>query len=368
MLDLFTMDKRLSNTLSYGTVKTISLDIDYIANYYKKVYNDIIRYRDNNNWVVKNENLLNRLLSKLQPYEGMSDFDYFKYIDTYIDTYIKHFRLGSKYYMGDYHKGNIYKDSNEFYYVSNSNIDLSLVSNNWRTFRPLTVTYTDTHDFNIMVPDIMYSNPITIYIDIDIPKMCFQYKYWKSAREIQNRPCDTTNYLGSYLLPSIFSSYLDYVCLNIFNKLIVDEDFAPTFKNNMPFSISNYSMRYTNGLYKFIDRYRNTKNTFEKVMMNIPLLNNNMFKFLQLDETFYSKKSIFYPYFIRMDAMISLLLLLGKNGLVANTSFTSGVKREIRKIINYGEIFPSNMPKEHKNDFDYKLFRILYLIDNKGKI
>lgn len=366
MLDIFTINKRLSNNLSYGVVK--NLMIDYISNYYRQVTRDIIKYRDEHNWVVKNENILNRLLYNLQPFENMSDFDYFKYLDVNIDKYIKHFRLCGKYYTGDYHYGNIYKDSKEYYYVTENDIDLSTVGQYWRTYRPIKVTYTDESNFNIIVPDMLKSNPISIYLDIDIYKLCFQYKYWANSRKTHDLPYDTYNYIGSFLLPSLLESYLDYVCVNIFNKLVEDEDYLPTFNNSMPFSVSNYSIRYTNNLLSYIDKFRDTRNTFEKVLSNIPLINTTMFNFLQLDETFYSRRSIFYPYMIRMDVIISLLKLLGDEGLKGNTSLTTTVKREIRKVLNYGNIFPSNMSKEDRQQFDYKLFKILYLVDSKGNI
>ena len=258
----------------------------------------------------------------------------------------------------------MYKGSTEAYYVKKKLIDLSTVSTEWKTFRPLKVLYTDNKSIDIDVPDMMYTKEVRLIIEIDVFKLLFHFKYWVESRNFKDLDSSTESYLGCFLLPSILGSYLDYSCWNIFSKLIVDKNFEPNFRNRLPFSITDYSRRLAKGYLEYVERFRGTKNSFDKILENIPMIaSSNAVEFLQLGEIFYTRQVLWLPLLSRMGCLISLLELTGYNGVIANTDITSKVKRYIRQLLNYENLLPNNTPKHIEREFYYLMFRIEHLVD-----
>lgn len=343
---------------------TVNQDLKFIREYYNGVIEKVINYREENVWFVKGEHILNRFLKQFLRPEGFNDLDYFKMVDKYSESITRELQFSSKYNTGVFHFNNMYKGSTEAYYVKKKLIDLSTVSTEWKTFRPLKVLYTDNKSINIDVPDMMYTKEVRLIIEIDVFKLLFHYKYWVESRNFKDLDSSTESYLGCFLLPSLLGSYLDYSCWNIFSKLIVDKNFEPNFRNRLPFSITDYSRRLAKGYLEYVERFRGTKNSFDKILENIPMIaSSNAVEFLQLGEIFYTRQVLWLPLLSRMGCLISLLELTGYNGAIANTDITSKVKRYIRQLLNYENLLPNNTPKHIEREFYYLMFRIEHLVD-----
>ena len=136
---------------------TVNQDLKFIREYYNGVIEKVINYREENVWFVKGEHILNRFLKQFLRPEGFNDLDYFKMVDKYSESITRELQFSSKYNTGVFHFNNMYKGSTEAYYVKKKLIDLSTVSTEWKTFRPLKVLYTDNKSIDIDVPDMMYT-------------------------------------------------------------------------------------------------------------------------------------------------------------------------------------------------------------------
>lgn len=343
---------------------TVNQDLKYIREYYNGVLNKVIEFRSEHTWLVKGEHILNRMLKQFLRPEGFNDLDYFKMVDRYAESISRELQFTSKYVTGNWHSNNMFKGSLEAYYVKKNIIDLTGMQNKWRDFRPIKVIYTNNKAFDIEVPDMMYSKDVRMIVEIDIFQLMFHYKYWVEMRNFKDQDSSSEAYLGCYLLPSLAGSYIDYSCWNIFSRLVTDRTYEPIFRNRMPFSVTDYSRRLTKGYLEYVDRFRGTKNTFDKILENIPMVTyTNAIEFLQLAEGFYTRQALWLPLFCRLGCLGTLLELTGHNGIIANTDITSKVKRYIRQILNYENMLPSNTPKHIEREFYYMLFRVEHLLD-----
>lgn len=358
ILDLFAnkLDPPFQGTL-------VNQDLVYIKDYYKTVMNKLELFRKENKWYVQGEHILNRLLLLFTDYITLTDISLFKYIDSKLDSTVKELELSSKYYPGKFKYNNMFTGSKEAYYLYND-IRLDKVITEWRNYKPIKVVYTDNCDCDIIVPDRDKKRNVVLYMEVNVMQLIFQYKYWCVAQSFFNYDTSTTRFLGSYVLPNIVSSYFDYSMINIWSKLVEDPKFKPEFKNGLPFNITDYSGRLANGLQEYVKRFKNTKTTFEKILQNIPLAtNNNAMEFTRFREFYYSKRILWFPLFSRVKLFKSILTLLGENGKIANTSYTSSIKRDIRTIINYGNIYPDNADKVEIDEFITDLLDILHMVE-----
>ena len=363
ILDLFA---NKLDPLYQGTI--VNQDLTYIKDYYKTVMNRIEIFRKENIWFVQGEHILNRMLLLFKDYVTLTDIGLFKYIDSKMDSVVKELELSSKYYPGKYKYNNMFTGSREAYYCYGE-IRLDRVISEWRNYRPIKVVYTDNYNCDIVVPDRDKKRKITMFMEVNVMELVFQYKYWCIAQSFFGHDTSTKRFLGSYVLPNIVNSYFDCSMVNIFCKLVEDNEFKPEFINDMPFSISNYSSRMTNGLLEYVNRYKNTKSKFEKILQNVPLATNgNAMDFLRFKEFYYTKKILWFPLFSRIKIFKSLLMLIGKDGQAANLSILSSIKRDIRTILNYGNIYPDNASREEVEEFQQELLEILYMVDNTKQI
>lgn len=359
MLELFT--KKLP-PIFQGI--TVNQDLKFIREYYRGVVDKVLKFREEQIWVVKGEHILNRFLKQFISPEGFSDLEYFKMVDRYAESITRELQFSSKYNTGVFHFNNMYKGSTEAYYVKKNLLDLTTVSTEWKYFRPLKVIYTDNRVFDIDVPDMMYNKDIRFIFEIDVFQLLFHYKYWTEYRKFNNLDYSTEIYLGCFLLPSILGSYLDYTCWNIFSKLVTDKTYEPVFRNRLPFSITDYSRRLAKGYLEYVERYQGTKNTYDKVLENVPMITNGTaINFLQLGDSFYPRQVLWLPLLSRMGSFITLLELGGHNGIIANTDLTSKVKRYVRQLLNYENLLPVNTPKHIEREFFYLMFRAEHLVD-----
>lgn len=343
---------------------TVNQDLKYIREYYNGVIDKVISYRSENIWFVKGEHILNRFLKLFLSPEGMKDIEYFKMIDTYSNSACRNLQFSTMYNTGNFHKNNIFKGSTEIYYVKSEVLPLDKIGSTWKSFNPIKVLYTDNRVFDITVPDSMYNNEVSIIMEIDLFKLMFHYKYWYEERAFRDLDNSTEAYLGSWLMPTLLRSYLDYTSWNIASRLITDRTYIPVFRSKVPFSVSDYTKRLTSGYLEYIDRFRYTKNSFSKILENIPMIySSNALELMNLPKDFYTRQSIWLPLYCRMGVLISLLELTGTNGKIANSNFTSGIKRTVRSILNLEHILPDNTPKYIEREFYYMLFRLERLAD-----
>lgn len=357
MLEIFTSRK---DPIFQGI--TIQQEFENIRTYYKSVLSKLYQYRADHTWWVDNKNILSRLLAKSIDPLGVDDISYFAYISSYADDFTRELEMSSKYNKGKWFFNNTYKGSSEAYYVTDDVTPIQDIGINWRKLRPLEVLYTNTDILDFSIPDTNNTNRRSFIFKINPIELFFQYKYWKLNR----REEDSTSYnvyIGQYLLPRILSSYIDMCWINIINSKLEDKDFKVEMYSNLPFSVSDYCNKLDRLLDGFIYKFKHTKNSLDRIMLNIPCIsNNNIYKTLKLPQAYYTKQVLWLPLLSRVDTIYGLLTLLGKEGMIANTSYTSGIKRYIRMLINSGNLFPHNTPAELIRNFNVKLFKIQQML------
>lgn len=345
---------------------SIHQDLKYIKEYYSKVNSKIQQYRREHEWFVNNKHILKRLISQIRPMRDVEDMMLFRYIDNDTFNIGKNLELTTRYPQGKVHFNNLYRGSREAYYLTKPSIDLGKIPKEWSGYKPLKVIYTDNATLDISVPDSETPNEVTIFVEVNMFQLAFQYKYWVYYRKYRDQDYSIDKYLGSYLLPSLFGSYLDYSCWNVFKQLIYNPDYVCTFKNRIPFSISDYSKRLTQGYSYYIDKFRDTKNTYDKVLLNVPTpIHNNSYDLLHLDGKSGAKRTQWLFLVSRLGDLLALIDLLGTEGKIRNRNYIAVLKRDVRRIINYGNISPYNLPKDLESDMTYNLMTLAYTLDRE---
>lgn len=356
MLEIFTNRKQ---PLHQGIV--IQQEFKYSKDYYRSVFSKIYSYREENTWWVNNNNIINRLLSKSIDPSQIDDITYYAYIASYGMDFTRELEMSSKYVQGRWFFNNTYKGSIEAYYCTNELLNLQSLALDWKKLCPLEVIYCNNDTLDISVPDLNHKKSIVTIYKLDIFKLFFQYKYWKNSL-VDKDGGTINNYIGKILLPRIIPSYLDYSIWNIFcNK--VEDNFKTEMESNLPFSISDYSKKIDSSLDFYISRFKNTKTSIERLLSNIPAIEqDNMGKLLKLPEHYYTKQVLWLPITCRIDSIYSILKLLGSEGKIANTEYTSGIKRYIRMLNNSGNIYPHNTPSFIRRNIEEKLYRIVQML------
>lgn len=356
MLEIFTNRKK---PLNQGIV--IQQEFKYSKDYYNSVFSKIFSYREENTWWVQNNNIINRLLSRSIDPTGLDDITYYAYVSSYAIDFTRELELSSKYVQGKWFFNNTYKGSIEAYYCTNNMLNLQSLAVNWRKLTPIEVIYTDNDKLDISVPELNNRRSLITIYKINLFELFFQFKYWRSSL-LDRSEGTVSNFIGKILLPRILPSYLDYSLWNMFCKKI-DGKFEVEFESNLPFSMSNYSKKIDSSYSFYINRFRDTKTDIDRLLTNIPAINKtNMLEVLKLPEVYYTKQVLWLPLLSRIDSIYYILKLIGREGIISNTDYTSGIKRYVRMLNNSGTIFPHNTPSVLRRNFDEKLYRITQML------
>lgn len=337
---------------------TIQQEFKYAKEYYRQALDKLYAYRAENTWWVDNKNIISRLIRKSIDPVGIEDFKYFSYIASYADDFARELEMSSKYNQGKWFFGNTFQGSSEAYYVTDELFDMSNIAGRWRNLRPIEVMYTDNASLDFSIPDMHNKHRVTIIFKIKPIELFFQYKYWKLTRNSEET-LSPNHFIGQYLMPRILDSYLDLSLCNILANKIEDSNFTTEFYSNLPFSISDYSKKIDGAFDWYIGRFKNTKTTLDRLMLNIPMISKaNLYEVMKLPQAYFTKQVTWLPLVARIDYIYMMLKLLGEPGIIANTSYTSGIKRYARALYNAGTIFPHNTPAIVRRNLDVKLYKI----------
>lgn len=336
-------------------------DINYCREYYKSVIDKIVNYRIEHEWFWPNKNIMSRYIAQMIDPNNLTDFEYFKIIDSNAEDKARVLQMATPYNKGEWMYNNTFKGSREIFYVDATMGNLQEVPRNWKKYNPLEVIYTDNHTLDFTSPDPLVDNQVTIVYRVKAFQLFMQYKYWKTARYMMGLPTDINKYIGQYVYPKMLYSYLDYTLWNIYNSIAFDKSYKIEFENNMPFSVSDYSTKIKNGLMEYVKRFEDTKSPIDHYLWNVPsLINQNAFETLRMPLSSYTLQSMWLPLICRTEDIYKILTVLGANGITANTDYTSEIKRYIRKVRNSGSMLPYNTPRDIVRHVERNLFKIEY--------
>lgn len=325
-------------------------DIEYCRKYYSKVIQDLEHYSNDISMTAQNEHILCRLLNRFTNPDGIDNMDYYMYIDEESSYIPKELNMSTMHNKGQWFFNNMFNGSKEAYYVYINPIPVIHIDKDWRNYQPVTILYTSNSTLDITIPNYLLKRRIEMVMVIDIYKLLFQYKYWRANRINRELNPSAVHYLTSFLFPRMLPSYIEYSLFNVFCNMVHSDVRDIEFYTNLPYSISNYDRKLINGYKDIIKKFKDTKQTYGKLMENLPTMFYNGYEFLKLPESWYTRQLIWLPIYSRVNATISLIDLLGTSGKIYNSDYIATLRKSIREYKNYGDILPSNTPSDIKRN------------------
>lgn len=330
MLKIFFNDNISNN---YPT-QTIS-NIKYLLDKYKEDTDNVIEYYRNSERFVNNNHLLNRLINTLLPnIDNMDSISYLKQVNANAKLTSKQFGISSTINNGKILENVFYgKGSKEVLIYTEYNIDP--INNKEVLLDKAFVKVIKHDDTNLSAPMPSKDNYIPdsiIVIEIDVIMLMMQYREWYMRRKTIGATTEINIFIATIVIPNMLPSIMDIAIVNrvynLINKIPIDASI-----NKHPFILHKYDNKLNNALKVVIKYIRNKKITFEKLLYSIPVVyNENALKALKLNTKYYTSQNRWVSWVSRVKYLYMILLISGKNGIVANRDIITRIIMEIKKL------------------------------------
>jgi len=309
-------------------------EFDYIKRVYKKDLDLVKKYYRNKNGFVNNNNKLVRLINNLVPNVGLNILDYLSIIETNARLVSKQYDITSNINRGSLDNNIILKDNSiEGFLYTEGDYDIFDFKNIWLDYNSVKVIRTDICDLSMNHPSNIEPyllEELTLY-SIDIVAMLLQYKYWCEKRLLDGNSINASIFVYQIVYTNLIDSFLDY---GVYNTLLEQLKIKDVFKleSEHPFYITNQSDKIVSYVNKLIKALYNRNIKITELMININLINSNLFDLLHIEHTYYTVQSEWMLWLSRTNDIYNMLYMLSKNGNKRNRDMLSRVKLSLRRI------------------------------------
>lgn len=340
MFQLFT-----SNThISYAQLKYKYFD--FLKRTYSIEINKVVQYFRNENFIIENNHILNRVLQQILPplNNNMSSF-----LDSLYDTstsICRNLQLSTDVSVGNY-------SHNEFF--TGGSIELIIVANepfnmfdsdNWESMVPVKFILHPNNNLDLYPP---FGNETSIgdklsIIQVDPIKLAVMYRYYYLHNiGISNNFLNTKQFIAKYVIPNMLYSQADISLFNryvsVFNEIPIKDN-----TNRLPFPILKYQDQVDSVISKLLEFFNQKRLQYEHVLFSIPCISSdNMLELLTLPDVVHNRYTKWWIYLSRLNYIEELISFGGINGIVSNRDELSELRIELKKALS-SSLFTGVLP------------------------
>lgn len=333
-------------------------------------------YYNNRVAKVNNNNILVEIINDLYNSESVL-IDYLFKIRTRKDYVLRNYGIVCNGYGGKVIKDETMINSKEIFIAIDGNllnttkeIDGNLLDN-WKKIIPLECTYHCYKDLKFINPNnkIQYLDDeenLTIY-NIDITKLMIMFKYYMDNAIQLDRGISIPEFVYRYVYANSTESFLNISLLNRHIDYISEFDFSNININsklsvvllNIEDAVDNYLTQFNKTLKKA------NKKTYNYLMSNIELVNNNALNILSLDKIDINISSLnrWAVLIGKLKYILFCLEALGNDGIRLNKTFITKL-RLLFKMYDREKMY---VPDEVSSYFYKYLDKINMIIGKLGE-
>lgn len=227
----------------------------FLKKHRKNLYKTIRHYRTND-YAVKSNHLLVRIIQTLPTMRHLNLRDYKDAISDYTPRVSQALRLTNPVGLGATFFPGVFLgvDSEEVIITTTEEFDINWLMDNWEYASPIRFIRHPKSDLNLNMPlgrSTSDENGPSVIL-INIPLLACQYRLWREREESRekNEQRTTMQYVISYPLANSLSSFQDIALLNRLIKLFNNEEVSDDSPKH-PFALLNYHSE-TDGCLKII--------------------------------------------------------------------------------------------------------------------
>lgn len=313
-------------------------------------------YRNSRIRSVDNRHILARIVDIMSPSTGLEITDFFKQVATNSRFVSKQFDIVSNINAGKVLENELWNDNTyEIFLYTENDIDIFTFEENWEDVTPLRVIKTsDTDlDFNFpyKFPKEYYTHKLFIY-EIDIIKLCLQYRSWSNNQLKFSRGNDPTEFIATYVLPNMIDQILDYAVYNRFINLALKKNIQD-FKIYHPFSVLDYSKGLDKILTSISKDVSNESIPLDQLLDSIPTFSGAKMKdIISLESRYFTTQSMWVLWLARIEDIVNLYKILGKKGYRRNKDLFHRIPIILKLIERRASNIEDRLPILLKMRFD----------------
>ncbi len=214
-------------------------DINYIKKLYTFNKDSIEDYYQSRNFVVKNTNILSRILGNFPTYIGYDNYQYLEFANDKIKYLAKHFKFTSEIEKGIVHPGYFFGNGNEeIILAAYEDFDLRRCISNWKKEKCVYVLKHNRNDTKMLLPLGTEDGSRTgiCSLMVNIPKLAIKYREFVKDQIVHSNTdgivLNKNHFVIKYVLSTMVEDTLDHCMLNkIMDKFYGREEVTPKFKH-----------------------------------------------------------------------------------------------------------------------------------------
>ncbi len=335
----------INTRIQYGTIKIPGWDLT-TDNLFYNINKAENYYHDNPTYNFDND-ILKSLLSSFYIPTSIDPNAAYHYIraDGLFSTTT--FGITSAISKGRMHKGFFYgQGTNELVMAYTSELNISLLHNNWKTLQPIRVL---RHEFdslsyiNINGKNNYSDAPSFAVIGIDITKLYMMYYYWQKAEKAKSlleggTERNVGHFIAMYVLPNMIESHNDVVIINKYYNRVKGLPDVSNVRHTPQFFTINVKKVLDEQITNHLKRMSTSKWPIVQIGQNTMLTNNkSIIEHMEFASDLINYQNKWLWFLSNFKPMIYLLsvggseTVINKNKFVINTFI-----RELDRMINDG--------------------------------
>lgn len=310
---------------------------DWIRRNYKDTIDNLISYYNARHTVVNNKHILSIIVDKACPGYKMDLVPYFKQVAGSAKYLASHFKLVNNRSTGTVYT-NIFYRSNSLEVICETEQDYEIehVENNYLSYTPLRVVYTEETDLDFHLLNGLKDKPTPQFtvLELDITLMLLMYRAWARRRDKFNLGIDVNMFISTVVIPNAIRSIVDLIIFNRFIHISKGLRLS-NFKLSHKIYVIDYSRGVDDTLTKVARDMINTSSPLLQFINTIPTIYYpDMFSALRLGRSVFTYQSLWSAWIARAKYIDVLLDLIGPKGCERNRSLTTLTHYDIKELKN----------------------------------
>jgi len=340
---------------------------EFIKRRYSDELERITDYYRNRIRAVDNKHPISRIVNTLAPDINMELIDYFKIVDTSSRFVSKQFGFVSNINKGKVFDSVFYgKNSKEVFLYTEYDIDLFEIEYTWQSEKAIKCVYTEDSscDFYCPIGDKDFEkNRMSVY-EIDLRLLLLQYKFWSRMQIDMDLGTNTNEFIANFVLPNMMEDLLDMNIYNRYNNILLGKGMNDNIYPH-PFHVLDYRKGMDNIFKRIKKDNTNSKMFIEQIIGTCPLVSNNSFKLLQLNNRMFNRQSMWALMVSRVDYILGILKILGSKGISTNLTEITKLPITIKELENGEPAIKGVLGVELYKDFKRKINEISEIVGRR---